>query len=772
MNKTLFKYLLVVGVLCVSLFFVLNIIFPFRVAISYSPVVYDHNGQLLYAFLSDDDKWRLKTELDEIIPELQKTIIYKEDKYFYWHFGVNPLAVTRAFFQNIFKNEVHSGASTISMQVVRMLNPQARSYKNKLIEMFRAMQLEWQYSKKEILQLYLNLVPYGGNIEGVKSASVLFLGKMPNQLSISEIATLSVVPNQPTIFRLKNSNTQLLEMRNRWLNIFEKAHLFEEKLLKAARREPLAFSRRKLPQFAPHFCYRMKKQYGRSTANIVTTLNAEKQTIAENIVHAHAQRNKNLGIYNAAVLVVDNSSNEVVCYVGSADFYNATDGGQVDGIQAVRQPGSTLKPLIYGMAFDEGLYTPATKIPDVAVNYSGYTPLNYDKTFQGWVRVSDALAQSLNVPAVNTLYHLGMDNFLDKMEEAGFSQITANRKKMGLSLALGACGVRLEELVRMYAAFAHEGVLPDLHYLQKENSEDSLSQPIKKVLLSSAAVYMLNDVLQQLTRPDLPNIYVEKSSMPKIAWKTGTSYGRRDAWSVGYNKHYTIGVWVGNFSGKGVPELTGANMAAPLLFDIFKAIDAENAKEWFLLPKGLQQRWVCVESGLLPDTFCTNKVADYFIPAVSTVKKCTHKKAFFVSPDEKYSYCASCLPDSGFVQKLYDNPLPEVLSFYMNQNVPISLPPPHLPSCTYYATTNGPKITSLQNGLEYLIDVADNNELTLAGDAAADVKKLYWFVNDRFVGEAAVGEQLYFEPPAGKVKISCADDKGRNTDIFVKITIF
>ncbi len=743
--------------------FILNLLFPLQVNVPYSQIVTDKKGNIIHAYLSHDDKWRMMTELDEITPQLQKAIIFKEDKYFYQHFGINPIAISRALFKNITKQKRTSGASTITMQVARLLAPKNRTYSNKINEMFRALQLEWYYSKDEILQLYLNLVPYGGNIEGVKSASVLFFDKAPNNLSLAEITALSIIPNRPTSLRLGKHNTAILTERNKWLNRFKTAQIFDDTAISDALEEALNAKRKDAPKMAPHFSYRMKQKYPNSPI-IKTNLLLNKQRKVEQLVGNYIKRLYSQRIRNAAVMVINNRTHEVEAYVGSADFFNSEDAGQVDGIKAIRAPGSTLKPFLYALAFDQGLITPKFIISDVPVNYSGYSPVNYDKKYNGNVSIEHALANSLNVPPVKILQKLGSDVFVEQLVNIGFKRIKKDRQQLGLSVILGGCGVRLEELTLLYSSFANEGYLHSFQWLQSDSINTQQTQ-----ILSPSAAFVVTDILTQLTRPDLPTNYESSKYLPKIAWKTGTSYGRRDAWSIGYNANYTIGVWVGNFSGEGVPVLNGADTATPLLFDIFNSVDYASPSEWFISPKELEFRWVCSASGLPPSEACKNQVMDYYLPLVSPTKTCKHLKKTYVSPDDQHSYCTSCLPPVGYKTKYFPVYSPEIVALYEKERIHYEKIPPHNPRCERLFTGDVPRIISPVDGLEYIIDKADNDQLMLTCNVANDVDKVFWYINDQFYQAAGTSDNLFFSPKKGKNKITCVDDKGRKKNIFVVV---
>ena len=749
----------------ILLFFILNWIFPLPDKIEYSTIITDDKGEVVNAYLTKDQKWRMKTELDEISPLLQKTIIAKEDRHFYSHPGVNPFAVIRAIFSNIFHMRRMSGASTITMQVAKMLEPGKRNLWSKMREMFRAFQLELRYSKKEILQMYLNLVPYGGNIEGVKAASLLYFKKNPDHLSLAEITALSIIPNKPGVMIPGRNNDFIVKERNRWLEKFAERKVFTKKEIEDAIAEPLTATRGTVPHYIPHLSYKLKKQGGTSASHsiIKTNINLNTQLKTEKLVEDYVRTQRLRNIKNAAVVIIDNRTHKIITYVGSSNFYDTTDGGQVNGANAVRQPGSTLKPLMYAMCFDEGLLTPKTVITDVSVNYAGYAPENYDEKFNGYVSIEYALEHSLNIPAVKSLRLLGHERMIQKLSNCNFKQIQKDRRKLGLSLILGGCGTTLEEMTGLFTVFANNGVYITPAFTQSDTIHNKVN------VISPAANFMINEILSKVNRPDFPLNWTATERMPKIAWKTGTSYGRKDAWSIGYNKNYTVGIWTGNFSGVGVADLSGANIATPLLFKIFNTIDYDSDEEWFTQPKDCDIRQVCSETGLSPSDHCTSLVTDYFIPLISSTKVCSNWQEIMISPDEKNSYCKSCAPQTGYKKKWYKIIEPDMQAWFEENRIVYQKIPPHNPDCELIFGGAAPSITSPVNGTEYLINKKDREPLQLICKTANDVSKVYWYINNKFYKSSNAGEKQFFVPEEGPVKISCTDDKGRNRDI--KITV-
>lgn len=754
------KALLISTCVTLSVFTGLNLAFPLPDRIAYSTVVTGSRNEILNAFLSPDEKWRMKIGLAEISPLLRTTIIRKEDRLFYHHSGVNPLSLARAAFMNIIRMKRTSGASTITMQVARALDPAPRNYANKIKEIFRAWQLEWKYSKDEILELYCNLLPYGGNIEGVKSAALLYFDKEPDHLSLAEIVALCVIPNRPSSLVPGRHNVAIVEARNKWLRKFEKDGVFTKSEIADAITEPFNATRHAVPNRIPHLARRYRNS--REPA-VRTSIDINMQQKIEKLTLDHCRTLKMKNIRNAAVLVIDNRTRKVLAYLGSSDFGDTAHAGQVDGVHAVRQPGSTLKPLLYGMCIDRGLITPKAVVPDVNVNYGGYAPENYDRKFNGHVTMEYALAHSLNVPAVRMLNSLGTRDLVTALSSCNFVQVRKDNRKLGLSMILGGCGASLYELAGLYSAFANGGEYTQISPLAGDVSRGSFR------VLSPAAAFMINETLSKINRPDFPLSWQSTERMPRVAWKTGTSYGRRDAWSIGYNEKYTVAVWAGNFNAEGSAELSGAETATPLLFKIFNTIDYDGNREWFSPPPDCEIRKVCPETGMPPAIHCEHAILDFFIPMVSASAPCNNMSEIMISADGRISYCKSCMPPNGYRKKWFRIISPEMQAYYDGQDITYEKLPLHNPACEKVFQDGQPMITSPHAGMEYLISKSDPEPLQLRCRAGNDVGLVYWYVNNRFLKSGEAGQAQYFLPEEGPVKISCTDDKGRNRDVWIKV---
>jgi penicillin-binding protein 1C len=745
------------------LFVLLDLLFPLPGKKEFSKEIHAKDGTLLTAYLTSDDKWRLRTELEEISPELIKAIVEKEDSWYYWHFGINPVSIVRAVYKNIAAGETQLGASTITMQVARMLEPKKRTYLNKFLEMFRALQLEIKYSKEEILELYLSLLPFGGNIEGVKSASYIYFNRPPGKLSLAQSVMLAVIPNDPNSLRLDRFNDVIIKNRNFWINKFKQKKIFSSADLQDALDEPVEKNRYSIPVSAPHFSYFIKNNFSGDIIN--TTLDLSTQQTAENLLLRHVNKLFYKGITNGAVLVIYNRNSSVVAYCGSADFNDEGSFGQVNGITAIRSPGSTLKAPLYAYAFDEGKLTPQLKLADIPTDFHGYQPENYDLKFYGNISAEFALVNSLNIPAVKLLEQIGLNNFIVFLENSGFNQIRKQKSKLGLSMILGGCGTNLEELTRLFSAFARKGKLYPLQFMASDNEQKG------EQIFSEASSYLTAQILSGINRSDIVNLS-NYSKLPKFAWKTGTSYGKRDAWAIGFNPNYTIGVWMGNFNGVGSPNLSGAEAAVPLLFDLFNAIDYDSDVKWFEMPEELHTREVCSESGMIPTQFCTKRVRDFAIKNQSSNEVCNIHKPVYVNLDESVQYCTGCLPSSDYKKVVYAVYQPELTVWLSKNKYDYHKPPLHNPNCTAKFAEGGPKILSPSEDYEYFLEKDTGQEILLLAASDSRVKTHYWYVNEKFIKQTKPGERLFYVPEEKELKITCLDDKGRDGSVSVSIKFY
>ncbi len=597
--------------------------------------IYARDGRLLTAFASSDYFWRKPVTLDEISPDLVRCVIACEDRWFYYHPGFNPISLIDAAVANAKAGRVVRGGSTITMQIARMMEPKSRTVDNKLIEILRSIQLECHYSKNELLEIYFNTAPYGGNIEGVGAASHFYFGKRPDRLTLSEAAILTAIPASPNLYRPDVGDNACRERRDQVLAYLHNCGIITGQEYRMAIGEEIPANRLGRPFDAPHFCQTIAAQYP-DRSDIVTTIDPVTQTIAERLAREHIAVLHSRGIHNLSIVVIDNESGELLAQVGSPDFDDARHHGQINGAYALRSPGSALKPFIYALGFESGAITPATRLDDIPVSYRGYSPENYDRTYHGVVPVRDALIQSLNVPAVNLTAQIGLRRYYDLLKAGGLSSLTNEYDYYGLPLVLGSGEVSLMALSNMYASIARGGVYIPIRPLRDTSS----TQPTR--LLSEETCYILSTILAELHRPDLPTSWEFTADMPTVAWKTGTSFGRRDAWAIGYNPDFTVGVWAGNFSGEGSPYLVGAEAAAPLMLSLFREIAVNDEPKWFKRPSGVGIRDVCTVSGDLPGKYCRSTRRDLYIKGVSSCAVCPVHRQIMVDHQTGYMLCRAC----------------------------------------------------------------------------------------------------------------------------------
>ena len=745
----------------VVIFFLLSIIFPLPPLKPWSLLIEDRNGQFLHAFLADDDAWRLKTSPGEIPERLKRILIEKEDRYFYWHPGVNPFAICRALVQNIASGKRVSGASTLTMQIARMLERRDRTYLNKAIEIFRALQLERKYSKNELLEIYLSMVPLGGNIEGLKSAALLYYQTPLERLNIAQLFDLILIPNDPNGLAPDRNPDRLLEERKKCALPWIASGFFSRQdSIIIWNTNPRAV-RKPLPDQAPHFCLRVKSQMA-GAPDIRSSLDLSIQKSVEALLSNHLRAWKLVGVQNGAVIVLDNKSREILAYAGSGDFDDTSAQGQVDAAKALRSPGSTLKPFLYAMEMEQGVLTPKSRLLDTPYDAEGFQAENYDGLYSGIVYADEALRRSLNVPMVRLLSRAGVRPFIDFTTKAGIASLYEQKDKLGLSLILGGCGVTLEEMVGAYATFPAGGTYAPPRFVHR-NTVDTTRQ-----VFSTSTAFMVTEILSGLDRPDLPNNFESSANLPKIAFKTGTSYGRRDAWTIGYSAEYTIGVWIGNVDNKGNPELVGGRSAAPLLVDLFNSISSGHQKSILPMPRDIRIRDVCAKSGLVPTSRCDRVIEDYYSVSHTQSRTCDVDKEFLVSMDGTKTFCPSCIGENTYKVVTYPDYPPELLTFWSKTGVPFQQAPPHNPACTRLFSGDGPTIVSPTDEMTYFV-VSPKQKLTLQASSGLDVSTLVWYLDDVFFGRIKPGDKLFVSLNEGEHRVSCLDDKGRMSSVHITI---
>jgi penicillin-binding protein 1C len=718
--------------------------------------VYSKEGYLLGAFPAPDHFWRKPVGLAEISPRLVTSVIAIEDRYFHYHPGLNPVSLVTALLDNLRAGRIVRGGSTLTMQIARMMEPKERTTLNKLFEIFRSVQLEMRYSKPQLLEFFLNLAPYGGNVEGVGAASFFYFDKEPSELTWSEAALLTAIPGSPEKFRPDLNPEQALQKRNRILATLRDRSVIAEQEYESALEEKLPTGRKHIPSTAPHFCQMVCSKYPDSSC-IQTTLDFGIQTLCERLARVHYSQLKSKDIHNLAVVVIENVSGRLLGLVGSPDFDDAVHSGQVNGAMAPRSPGSALKPFIYALSFEHGLLSPEMKIEDIPVSYAGYEPENYDEQYHGVVSVREALVHSYNVPAVNTAAQLGLASVHAFLRQAGISTLDKEYFEYGLPLVLGAAEVRLLELANLYATLARGGVWKPVSELKTQFEQKGTR------VLSEGAAYLVTDILVELDRPDLPTCWESTVNRTPVAWKTGTSYGRRDAWAIGYTPHVTVGVWVGNFSGKSSVDLVGAEAAAPLMFDIFNELTSRSPSDWFKPPPDVGTREVCAVSGQPAGRYCTKTRTERFLIGKSPSAKCVVHRPILVESNTGLRLRADCTSDLDYRQVVVEMWPPRIASWLVSQGMAQPLPAYH-PECTEVSTADQPVIVSPENGTVFkLIDHLPNEYQMIAFQASVPGGDgtVHWFLDGELFASANASDRAFYAPQPGYHTLLCVDDRGR-----------
>ena len=824
--------------LFITLFMFANWCFPLpktRLHPSPSRIVLDRNGEWLRAFLADDGMWRFSRQSQEVSGKpdtsltenrqptidnhfLHQAMLTSEDKWFYYHYGINPVSIATALYDNLKAGEVVRGGSTITMQLTRLMEPKARNIPNKLIEMFRALQLENTYSKSEILTFYFNMLPYGGNIVGTAAASRFYFNKPQHALSLGEAALLAAIPNAPERLRPDRFPENARKAREKVLNRLLTRRRISEKQWQEASQEPIPKKRYPLPFKAPHLSRMLVKENRwqvKTDGRIYTTIDVKVQETAVRILREYldAERKPSLrgphSTSTGAIIVMDTQTRHVLAMVGSHDFFDRMASGQVNGTLAPRSPGSTLKPFVYALAMEQGLVTPETLLFDVPVTYAGYEPVNYDGKYNGYVSARQALARSLNVPAVNLNARLKDITLHAFLKQAGISTLVPARK-YGLSMVLGGCEVNLLELTTLYAGLANMGefgpyqlTLPRNNYHKNSHQPSAISHQERDFLSDSRhptpdshSQRLLREgtsfiITEMLTKSQLPTntvknpeAFARTMNLPKIAWKTGTSYGHRDAWCIGYSPTLTIGVWLGNFDGKGAPMLSGTDAATPILFALFTALTGQDTHRWFTKPEQLKTRQVCALSGAPVSPHCPTYKDDVYIPGISSVAVCAIHKRIYVDAATGYRLCSHCrnlpTPDRRKEQishsithtslndaqtQIFEEWPADAATWLAENGFAVPVMPEHNPSCTGIIAGNAPIILSPAEDTIYYIREGvplENQKIRLIASASNQTQNLFWFLDGELIFHGDAAEQYWLTPVSGKHMLTCVDAEGRS----------
>lgn len=734
----------------------------------YSTVAESSGGRLIGAHIASDGQWRFPIS-NELPSKYKTALLCFEDEYFFYHPGINPLSLVRASLQNIRQGHIVSGGSTISMQVARMSGNAPRTLTNKLWEMSRALRLELSTSKTEILLMYAANAPFGGNIVGFETASWHYFERSPHHLTWAEAALLAVLPNAPAILR-PGKNAVVLKKKRDFLleKLYEKGHINQTEL-ELSLQEPLPAGTRELPSDAPHLVdFFLKTRPGES---IRTTIDKELQQQTSRLLQRHSERMAENQIHHAGVVIAEIATGNVVAYVGNSKPTENKAGHSVDMIRAKRSSGSILKTFLYAAALQDGTILPDMLLADVPTQYRNYAPRNFHRRYDGAVPADEALSRSLNIPFVRLLHDYGGERFLKKLKQAGITTLSKGYEHYGLSLILGGGEVTLWDLVGSYASLGR--VL--IHY-QSDNSRYQTTdfRPLNVVssntpegtltgyppVFSAGAAWCSLEALAGVVRPPEETGWENFSSRQNIAWKTGTSFGFRDAWSVGINGDYVVGVWVGNASGEGRAGLLGGTTAGPLMFRIF---DLLPRGEWFELPHDdMAEVMICQKSGHRAGPNCPGIEARLVPRSVKGNPACPYHKRVHLTADRRYRTRRSCEPDGNVVSESWFVLPPLMAWYYSRRDAEYTFLPPKKPGCFddaevpmdfIYPNPNAMLMTPVD------LDGEKQKIVFKVVHANPDVT-IYWHLDDYYIGQTTGLHEMDLSPPRGSHKITVVDEEG------------
>ncbi len=729
---------------------------PERLETAPSKVVYFEDGTTAHVYLAPDDRWRIHVPLDEVDPAYVAALLAFEDRRFFWHPGVDPAALVRAALSNLRAGDVVSGGSTLTMQLVRVLEPRPRTLRSKIVEAARAVQLELRFSKRTLLEYYLQFVPFGRNVEGVEAAALAYFGHRASALSSREIAILLAVPQQPTLRAPSPGNRARLQ---------EAASAVADRLAPAghARFAEVAEhgvrdvpeSLRAFPRLAPHAARWMSEQLPSANA-LYTTLNRNVQLLAETMAARVRARARDAGIHNIAIVVADQKAGTIEALVGNFEFWDEAHGGQIGGFTVPRSPGSLLKPFIYALAIDRGIAIADSLITDIPVRYPGYAPRNYDGEFQGLVRLEDALAFSLNIPFVNLLEQVGVEPFLGFLHQAGVASLHAEPGYYGLSAAVGGIEITPLEVAHLYAGLARGGTFRRLAWRAAADRAD----PAR--LLSPGAAWLARQALSKRDRPDFPTRRDAGGTPPDIHWKTGTSFGNHDAWSAGSAGRHTAVVWMGNLDQTPSKALVGADTAAPVLFDVLEGLQGSRPPAHDPAPPDLTGVEVCSFSGRIPTPACPHRKLAWARKSAVPTEPCPYHAKLDVDRESGLALSPSCRAGRDYETRTFLN-LPASVSRWMKDQ---SRSMPEAPSAAPFCATAGaerPRIVSpTASQTAFLLPgiPADRQEIPLEAETKHPGGRLHWFVDGRFLGTIRADERLWWTPEPGDHELLVTDDSG------------
>lgn len=741
---------------------------PYRFDQPTSTVVLDRNGQLLGAQIAADGQWRFPAASD--VPEKFKTCLLQfEDQYFYRHPGFNPLALARATFQNIMAGKIVSGGSTITMQVIRLSRKdKPRNFRQKAIEIFLSVYSEIRFTKERNLRQYASAAPFGGNIVGLEAAAWRYFGRSPENLSWAEAACLAVLPNSPALIHPGRNRDRLKNKRDNLLGKLLRKGILDQISYELALEEPIPEKPNPLPDEAVHVVGQMAAD--RQGQQVTTTIDLELQKKINLVVERHHQMLAGNRIFNAAVLVLDVAAGEVIAYVGNTEpTFPGDHANQVDIVRRPRSSGSLLKPFLFAAMLSEGEILPNTLVADIPTTISSFTPKNFNVTYDGAVPAREALVRSLNIPAVRMLSSYGQSRFYNVLQDAGFTTIKRAADHYGLSLILGGAEVTLWDACAAYSAMAKKLLAFDgQHHVRRSLpakpvlvKEDVSPDEIDLKTLDEAAIFLTLDAMKDVRRPDAEAGWESFLNAHPIAWKTGTSFGFRDAWAVGVTPDYVVGVWVGNADGEGRPGLIGLLSAAPVLFDVFSLLP--DSGKWFNPPYDKMEKIaVCRQSGMRLSQYCNETDSIWVNSAALNTPPCPYHKPVHLNAEATYRVNADCYPAGKMVTRSWFELPPAMAWYYKSKNPFYRSLPPWLPGCRSSGENPMQLVWPDKPSKLFIPRELDSKlgEVIFEVAHAQPESTIFWYLNNQYLGETKNIHKKGIQPLPGKHLLVLMDENG------------
>ncbi|MES2679768.1 MAG: penicillin-binding protein 1C [Bacteroidota bacterium] len=743
---------------------------------SCSAVLIDEKGRLLSAKIASDGQWRFP-QSDSIHQKFKTCILTFEDEYFYYHPGFNPVSMVKSMIRNLNGGKIKSGGSTLTMQVARMMrHNQNRNYYQKMVETLLAIRIELSYKKSSVLNIYCSNAPFGSNVVGVSAASWRYFGRDPSRLSWAENALLAVLPNAPSLIYPGKNQGKLLAKRNRLLQKLHDKNYIDRSTFELALKEPLPVKTYPIPQAASHLLSRCISESG-SSQIFRSSLNYELQMRVAELLNKHVQSLYGNQVFNACALVTETESGKVLAYIGNSSSPGNAHENYVDVITSPRSTGSILKPFLYALMLSENKILPSSLIEDVPTQIGSYAPKNFNPGYDGLVPANQAIARSLNVPAVKMLQDYGPAKFHQRLKQLGFRTFNKSPSHYGLSLILGGGEATLWDLAAAYASMGRTLIgfsnsrsrygansYHPLHFLNNTRQPETAGTQ-KTSLIKASAIYYTLGAMTELLRPQDYTGWIQFASKNRIAWKTGTSFGFRDAWAVGLNTRYTVAVWVGNADGEGRPELTGTAAAAPLLFSIFNILPKSS---WFIKPVAdLSKINTCKESGFKASEICDNTVVRYYPAGAEKTRSCPFHKLVHLDESGRWRVNSNCYAVNKMLHKAWFVASPTQEFFFKQHSLFYKALPPYLPGCDSDLNYQQLEIIYPRDGFKIYIPVVETEKRSRCIFKATHKNNnavLFWHLDGMYIGTTEKFHQLSLLPDKGKHLLQITDNSGESTE--------